>query len=1194
MAHTFETDVTITGGSITGITDLTVADGGTGASTPAGARTNLEALKKAASSIDSAAVVFDGITGGLTRSSPTVVYHPVASNTEDKVEFGATFKDYRTATDGATVTFDFDLSDQWQVTFAGNRTLAFSNASVGQTVKILRYQDATGSRTPTWWSNIAWHNGLAPVEDPTPSGWSHTELICVGLDAYGVCLWKEVSSSTSAPRQGITTVTCAATTTFDLRKSSRQKTVLDRSPTLELQAGSFSTDQVVTLQLVQDATGGRAVTFGTSFGTITWTATGGVAPVMPTTANASCWLEFVCTNTTGPTFACTGAAGVNQFSLSTQGESAGTGYTATRYSANTSAPNFALRKARGTIAAPADAVAGDTACNFLAQAYDAGDFRTVANMAARCATGFGGGDSPGLLAIQTTPVGSYTQRDVVLFDSAGNVQLVVDGTLNAAAVDVVSFVGVDRINTRFAAAGNRVLAFQSERGSPIYLGADALDFAATTGVISVNGADLLSMTSTAVTLAGNMYAALSQNAETQISIANTTNDTAAVATVKTSAQNASGAYAVAFSAYASSYSAATLGADVPGNCVFYTSGLGTPGLKFAVRNASGTIGFYTNAGSAGIGTAKLALAIDASQNIQLVAAGTLNAAAVDVVSFVGVDRINTRHAAAGNRVLAFQSERGSPVYLGDDAIDFAATTGVISVNGADLLSMTSTVATLAGTLTLSAVTPLVSFKPTVNSQDCGLKVLNAAGSVAGYLSLIPNTIGTNSKFFMYVGGAAAGDIKMTVDDDGKAVFIGNVTMEGSAQRRLALAPSNFGYSANFRTLILGSSSAVYNTQDTGAVTLAFGVDVTANAGGSFTGDGSELLFRNVAYFITPNAGNTDFLKVMTFNNGNVGLGGIIAPTAVCHPGASTTARASLCLPHGSAPSAPVNGDMWTTTAGLFTRINGATNGVGDVAGPSSSVTGAAGVFSGTTGKLLRASPTVTYYSVSAGAEDKIEFGATFKDFRTATDGPTVTFDLDLSDQWQVTFAGNRTLAVSNASIGQRITILRYQDATGNRTPTWWSNITWNNGLAPVDDPTASGWSLTELSCEGLDAYSVPKWKEISRSTSAPRLGITTATYGATTTFDLRVSPKQTVTLSGNSTLALVSGSFYVGMLINLSIAFGGSYTPTWGIGTIRWPGDVNPGFTSTNGRVDEFLFKCVTDGGSPVFRCLGYAMNLLV
>ena len=42
--------------------------------------------------------------------------------------------------------------------------------------------------------------------------------------------------------------------------------------------------------------------------------------------------------------------------------------------------------------------------------------------------------------------------------------------------------------------------------------------------------------------------------------------------------------------------------------------------------------------------------------------------------------------------------------------------------------------------------------------------------------------------------------------------------------------------------------------------------------------------------------------------------------------ASTTARATLRVPHGTAPTAPVNGDIWTTTAGLFVRINGATVG----------------------------------------------------------------------------------------------------------------------------------------------------------------------------------------------------------------------------------------------------------------------------
>lgn len=40
----------------------------------------------------------------------------------------------------------------------------------------------------------------------------------------------------------------------------------------------------------------------------------------------------------------------------------------------------------------------------------------------------------------------------------------------------------------------------------------------------------------------------------------------------------------------------------------------------------------------------------------------------------------------------------------------------------------------------------------------------------------------------------------------------------------------------------------------------------------------------------------------------------------------TTAGASVRLPHGTAPTTPANGDMWTTTAGLYVHINGSTVG----------------------------------------------------------------------------------------------------------------------------------------------------------------------------------------------------------------------------------------------------------------------------
>ena len=41
---------------------------------------------------------------------------------------------------------------------------------------------------------------------------------------------------------------------------------------------------------------------------------------------------------------------------------------------------------------------------------------------------------------------------------------------------------------------------------------------------------------------------------------------------------------------------------------------------------------------------------------------------------------------------------------------------------------------------------------------------------------------------------------------------------------------------------------------------------------------------------------------------------------------ATTSLASLKVPHGTAPSSPVDGDIWTTTAGAYVRINGVTVG----------------------------------------------------------------------------------------------------------------------------------------------------------------------------------------------------------------------------------------------------------------------------
>lgn len=68
--------------------------------------------------------------------------------------------------------------------------------------------------------------------------------------------------------------------------------------------------------------------------------------------------------------------------------------------------------------------------------------------------------------------------------------------------------------------------------------------------------------------------------------------------------------------------------------------------------------------------------------------------------------------------------------------------------------------------------------------------------------------------------------------------------------------------------------------------------------------------------------------------------------------ASSTGGANFNLPHGTAPTSPVNGDIWSTTAGLFARINGSTVGPYSTGGGGGSSASSFFTVSGFTGAAL--------------------------------------------------------------------------------------------------------------------------------------------------------------------------------------------------------------------------------------------------
>ena len=87
------------------------------------------------------------------------------------------------------------------------------------------------------------------------------------------------------------------------------------------------------------------------------------------------------------------------------------------------------------------------------------------------------------------------------------------------------------------------------------------------------------------------------------------------------------------------------------------------------------------------------------------------------------------------------------------------------------------------------------------------------------------------------------------------------------------------------------------------------------------------------------------------------------------------------------------------------------------------------------------------------------------------DGATITFDMSASNIHQVTLGGNRTLAVSNVSVGQTFTIILAQDGTGSRTISgWFSGISWAGGSVPTLTTTASKKDMFTFLCTSAGVY----------------------------------------------------------------------------------------------------------------------------
>lgn len=130
---------------------------------------------------------------------------------------------------------------------------------------------------------------------------------------------------------------------------------------------------------------------------------------------------------------------------------------------------------------------------------------------------------------------------------------------------------------------------------------------------------------------------------------------------------------------------------------------------------------------------------------------------------------------------------------------------------------------------------------------------------------------------------------------------------------------------------------------------------------------------------------------------------------------SASGGASLNIPHGTAPSAPNNGDCWTTTGGFYCRINGSTVGPYGTGTGSGSVT-SVDVAGGTTGLSTSGGPITGTGTITLTGTLDLDNGGTGA---TTAAGAATALGLGTSDSPQFTgvnigHASDTTLARASA------------------------------------------------------------------------------------------------------------------------------------------------------------------------------------
>ncbi len=264
----------------------------------------------------------------------------------------------------------------------------------------------------------------------------------------------------------------------------------------------------------------------------------------------------------------------------------------------------------------------------------------------------------------------------------------------------------------------------------------------------------------------------------------------------------------------------------------------------------------------------------------------------------------------------------------------AAFTGAVSMT-----ALTASTGTFSGDLILTSSTGKIR-QNTSDGADNQRITITGGGDTStvrgAQLILYGNEHASTGKVQIVAGNIAGGTIEfytgaavlqLSIAANGNATFTqdltavdgtfsGNLTLSGGAPNAV-ITPGTADASDNLRIALIGGGAA---STGRGSQVIVHGNENASTGqvhivGGDVAG-GDIIFFTDAGVTrvtINEGTGLVNLVNALT-------VGGLVLTTA------SATGGANFRLPHGTAPTSPVNGDMWTTTAGLFVRINGGTVG----------------------------------------------------------------------------------------------------------------------------------------------------------------------------------------------------------------------------------------------------------------------------